>query len=562
MFRWVLKFKNGLYRQDSNLLSALASMYDESKDHFVIGNPKMDIDFGLEDVLYITGLPTDAEHVSGYESQNIKGTIMEHFKINEEKAESLMMNSGNSIDLSRLKFEFEMVPQEEDIDLEPYFKAYLLFLLGEFIHPNNSCSYSPMYLPLLGLNVVNHYAWGAAMLANMKESIEKVKKVGKFTSLCGFSYALTVFALERFPFLRERCGSSPLYSLPSGFPLILGWMEALCKPNKDTKNVKSVGYYKKKLQDMEEKDILDKKVINVDEEKPQSSMVVEQAVELPAGLLEDICYPSRNDPNFVNVHCKDLECLAPQKFLRSPVMDFYIRNWWKSSDIFRKAYIFIPIHEDLHWSLVIICIHDKEDESGLTILHLDSLRFHSRRRIVENVKSFLEYEWNYVKQGDYSLDLPVSKQIWETFLHSINNVDIEVPQQKNDFDCGVFVLFFIKRFIEVAPQRLKKKDLGMFNKNWFRPDEASALRIKIQNTLIDLFRVGDNLLQEPIKVYGRKRKKQSKGIVDNVPVALDRLVGNTPVALRTQNQLANVGRSQYGRLYVQPDCFTPATYKK
>ncbi|XP_033141287.1 ubiquitin-like-specific protease 1D isoform X3 [Brassica rapa] len=354
--------------------------------------------------------------------------------------------------------------------------------------------------------------------------------------------------------------------------------------------------------------ILDKKVINVDEEKPQSSMVVEQAVELPAGLLEDICYPSRNDPNFVNVHCKDLECLAPQKFLRSPVMDFYIRflqqqvpsadqisedfhffntyfykklcdalthngndkeafwinfrNWWKSSDIFRKAYIFIPIHEDLHWSLVIICIHDKEDESGLTILHLDSLRFHSRRRIVENVKSFLEYEWNYVKQGDYSLDLPVSKQIWETFLHSINNVDIEVPQQKNDFDCGVFVLFFIKRFIEVAPQRLKKKDLGMFNKNWFRPDEASALRIKIQNTLIDLFRVGDNLLQEPIKVYGRKRKKQSKGIVDNVPVALDRLVGNTPVALRTQNQLANVGRSQYGRLYVQPDCFTPATYKK
>lgn len=37
----------------------------------------------------------------------------------------------------------------------------------------------------------------------------------------------------------------------------------------------------------------------------------------------------------------------------------------------------------------------------------------------------------------------------------------QVPQQKNDYDCGLFVLYFIERFIEEAPDRLKRKDLDM-----------------------------------------------------------------------------------------------------
>ncbi|CAA0304214.1 unnamed protein product [Arabidopsis thaliana] len=278
-------------------------------------------------------------------------------------------------------------------------------------------------------------------------------------------------------------------------------------------------------------------VINVDEEEAQPSTVAEQAVELPEGLQEDICYPTRDDPHFVQVCLKDLECLAPREYLTSPVMNFYMRflqqqisssnqisadchffntyfykklsdavtykgndkdaffvrfrRWWKGIDLFRKAYIFIPIHEDLHWSLVIVCIPDKKDESGLTILHLDSLGLHSRKSIVENVKRFLKDEWNYLNQDDYSLDLPISEKVWKNLPRRISEAVVQVPQQKNDFDCGPFVLFFIKRFIEEAPQRLKRKDLEMFDKKWFRPDEASALRIKIRNTLIELFRVSD-----------------------------------------------------------------------
>lgn len=39
----------------------------------------------------------------------------------------------------------------------------------------------------------------------------------------------------------------------------------------------------------------------------------------------------------------------------------------------------------------------------------------------------------------------------------------QVPQQKDEYDCGLFVLFFMQRFIEEAPQRLKKNDLAMVN---------------------------------------------------------------------------------------------------
>ena len=40
----------------------------------------------------------------------------------------------------------------------------------------------------------------------------------------------------------------------------------------------------------------------------------------------------------------------------------------------------------LHWSLVIICIPDKKEESGPIVLHLDSLGLHSSRSVFHNIK--------------------------------------------------------------------------------------------------------------------------------------------------------------------------------
>jgi hypothetical protein len=115
----------------------------------------------------------------------------------------------------------------------------------------------------------------------------------------------------------------------------------------------------------------------------------------------------------------------------------------------------------------------------------------------------------------------------------------QVPRQRNANDCGLFVLFYIERFLKEAPKRLKEKDLSMvrlslvhvwlylsnvnistsnhinyhlffefvsgcylraeykclyfwcyqFSKQWFRPEEASNLRWTINDLLVGEFKI-------------------------------------------------------------------------
>ncbi|ESR51646.1 hypothetical protein CICLE_v10031081mg [Citrus x clementina] len=215
----------------------------------------------------------------------------------------------------------------------------------------------------------------------------------------------------------------------------------------------------------------------------------EQADEFAECMIDaKIYYPSRVDPESVEICYTDINHLAPAAYLTSPIMNFYIRylqlqasptnrairdchffntyfysklkeavshkggdkdsffikfrRWWKGVNIFQKSYVLIPIHEDVHWSLVIICIPDKEDESGPIILHLDSLKLHCSLSIFSNIRSFLKEEWNYLKQEVSPSDLPIAERIWQ---HLPRRIDDRI----------------IPRFMEEAPERLKKKDLAM-----------------------------------------------------------------------------------------------------
>ncbi|XP_057541762.1 ubiquitin-like-specific protease 1D isoform X2 [Amaranthus tricolor] len=289
-------------------------------------------------------------------------------------------------------------------------------------------------------------------------------------------------------------------------------------------------------------------VVLVDEEEHEFIEGNQEVKELSTKYSEGkIYYPSREDPKSLEILYSELKCLEHGECLTSTIMNFYVRflqelhspahslqykfyffntyfysklqeavsyqksdkeaffmrfrRWWKGVNIFQKAYIFLPINEDKHWSLVIICIPDKDGESGLTVLHLDSLGLHCSASIFDNIKSLLVNEWKILNEDVGAVNVPIPERIWENLPRKMDQRIIAVPRQTNDYDCGLFVLYYMERFIEEAPERLTRQDLNMFGRHWFKPQEASRLRGKIKKLLQHEFHKAltqDNCTWEPV----------------------------------------------------------------
>ncbi|WJX29770.1 hypothetical protein P8452_18375 [Trifolium repens] len=71
------------------MLTALLYFYNVDEDCFTFENNIM-LDFGLQDILYIKGLPIDGKQVSGNEFKNAKETIAQHLTITENKTQELL----------------------------------------------------------------------------------------------------------------------------------------------------------------------------------------------------------------------------------------------------------------------------------------------------------------------------------------------------------------------------------------------------------------------------------------------------------------------------------------
>ncbi|KAK6940247.1 Ulp1 protease family, C-terminal catalytic domain [Dillenia turbinata] len=219
--------------------------------------------------------------------------------------------------------------------------------------------------------------------------------------------------------------------------------------------------------------------------------------------FEEVIYP-KGDPDAVSISKRDVDLLHPETFINDTIIDFYIkylkdkippeqkhrfhffnsfffrklvdfdkdpssasegraafqrvRKWTRKVNLFEKDYIFIPVNFSLHWSLIVICHpaevaklqgksffkYEEVDkcERVPCILHMDSIKG-SHAGLKNPVQSYLWEEWKERQKE-------TSEDIASKFLN-LRFVPLELPQQENSFDCGLFLLHYVELFLEDAP---------------------------------------------------------------------------------------------------------------
>ncbi|XP_028723347.1 sentrin-specific protease 7 isoform X6 [Peromyscus leucopus] len=205
-----------------------------------------------------------------------------------------------------------------------------------------------------------------------------------------------------------------------------------------------------------------------------------------------------------------------------------VRTWTRHINIFNKDYIFVPVNESSHWYLAVICfpwleeamyedfpqtvsqqsqdqqsqqdskttdndlhttstVSSSAEDSQSTemnmsvpkkmckrpcILILDSLKAASIQNTVQNLREYLEVEWE------------VKRKTHREFSKT-NMVDLcpKVPKQDNSSDCGVYLLQYVESFFQ---DPIVNFELPIHLEKWFPRHVIKTKREDIRELILKL----------------------------------------------------------------------------
>ncbi|XP_071732351.1 probable ubiquitin-like-specific protease 2B isoform X2 [Rutidosis leptorrhynchoides] len=279
---------------------------------------------------------------------------------------------------------------------------------------------------------------------------------------------------------------------------------------------------------------------------------------------EEVVYP-KGDADAVSISKRDFDLLLPDTFVNDTIIDFYIKHlknkinpeerhrfhffnsfffrkladpdkdsldasqgrvayqrvkkWTRKVNLFEKDFVFIPVNYNYHWSLILIChltemaTYKDEDANESTkvpcVLHMDSFRG-SHTGLKGLVQSYLKEEWIERKQ--------VASEDIRSRFDNLRFISLELPQQPNLYDCGLFLLHYVELFLEQAPSHFNPFKITngskFLNVDWFHPTEACFKRRVIQRLICNLL---NNPNKESSSTAGNEEQRHL-----SVPIKVDK----------------------------------------
>ncbi|KNA23256.1 hypothetical protein SOVF_026380 [Spinacia oleracea] len=153
-----------------------------------------------------------------------------------------------------------------------------------------------------------------------------------------------------------------------------------------------------------------------------------------------------------------------------------VLTWIKKKSIFSKNYVFVPVCCWSHWSLLIF-VHFGDSSDSETrapcMLLLDSLANAEPQRLEPDIRKFVQDI--YKTEGRKEDRKAISR---------IPLLIPKVPQQRDDEECGSYVLYFINLFMQSAPENFINSDYPYFmRKDWFDLEGLDYFRNRLENEL-------------------------------------------------------------------------------
>ncbi|KAF3793979.1 putative ubiquitin-like-specific protease 2B [Nymphaea thermarum] len=219
--------------------------------------------------------------------------------------------------------------------------------------------------------------------------------------------------------------------------------------------------------------------------------------------FEELVFP-KGDSDAVSISKRDVELLQPDTFINDTIIDFYIkylesnllpedkdRFHFFNSFFFRKLADLdknpgSAFEGKVAFQRVRKWTHGKvnENEKVPCILHMDSIKG-SHVGLKDLVQSYLWEEWK-----ERHMDAKEAAEDDVLRFSDMRFVPLELPQQENSFDCGLFLLHYVELFLKEAPLIFNPFSIKKFsiflNKGWFPPAEASLKRLFIQKLIYEL----------------------------------------------------------------------------